>query len=67
VRLRALDDADATAVRFSSVHRFKGLEADAVVLCELAAGAGRLGAVLRYIGGTRAKHWLAVCAYEGGA
>jgi ATP-dependent exoDNAse (exonuclease V) beta subunit len=54
-------------VRFSSVHRFKGLEADAVVLCELAADAGRLGAVLRYIGGTRAKHWLAVCAYEGGA
>ena len=67
VRLRALDDADPTAVRFSSVHRFKGLEADAVVLCELAADAGRLGAVLRYIGGTRAKHWLAVCAYEGGA
>ena len=67
VRLRALDDADPTAVRFSSVHRFKGLEADAVVLCELAADAGRLCAVLRYIGGTRAKHWLAVCAYEGGA
>lgn len=54
----------ARGVRFSSVHRFKGLEADAVVLCEL-RGEGGLGDVVRHIGGTRGKHWLAVVAYGG--
>lgn len=66
LRLVPLDDdpSAARAIRFSSVHRFKGLEADAVVLCELRA-AGGLGDVVRHIGGTRGKHWLAVVAYGG--
>lgn len=68
-RLVAVDDPLAEAdgggaVRFSSVHRFKGLEADAVVLCELRGG-GALGDVVRHVGGTRGKHWLSVCSYGG--
>lgn len=68
VRLVPLDAdrAGARAVRFSSVHRFKGLEADAVVLCELRAAGGQ-GDVVRHVGGTRGKHWLAVAAYADGA
>lgn len=58
------DAAGARDVRFSSVHRFKGLEADAVVLCEL-RGVGGLGDVVRHVGGTRGKHWLGVVAYGG--
>lgn len=68
VRLVAPDDPSAVdpavdAVRFSSVHRFKGLEADAVVLCEVRDGMGALGDVVRHVGGTRAKHWLSVCRF----
>ncbi len=42
-----------------TIHRFKGLEADVVVLVELRADDERLERLL-YIGATRAKHHLVV-------
>ncbi len=44
-----------------TIHRFKGLGKDVVVLCELRPDDERLGLLL-YVGATRAKHHLIVIA-----
>jgi superfamily I DNA/RNA helicase len=44
-----------------TIHRFKGLERDVVVLCELRPDDARVGKLL-YIGASRAKHHLVVIA-----
>lgn len=51
-------------VRFSTIHRFKGLEADVVVLCDVAPGETWSGSRLLHVGASRAKHCLVVIAYE---
>lgn len=53
-------------VRLSTVHRFKGLEREVVVLCDVdpADAAAR---VLMHVGATRARHGLYVLAARDGA
>lgn len=47
-------------VRFASLQRFKGLEADAVILTDVEPGALRSGPTHLYVGATRARHVLVV-------
>lgn len=58
------DDPQPNTVRFSSLHRFKGLEADAVVLCEVRYGAPGCTPINLYVASSRAKHILYECSYE---
>jgi hypothetical protein len=51
----------ANGIVTDSIYRYKGLEADVVVLVELEPADGRLGQLL-YVGGSRAKHHLVVIA-----
>ncbi len=63
-RLRLLeDDPLPNTVRFSSLHRFKGLEADAVILCEVKPGAFDCSPLRLYVASSRAKHLLHEMAY----
>lgn len=50
----------ANQVRFSTVHRFKGLESDVVVLVDVAPGEDWSRKALVHVGASRAKHFLAV-------
>ena len=54
-------------IRFSTIHRFKGLEADVVVLCDVAPGEAWSGPKLLHVGASRAKHYLVEIAYAGKA
>lgn len=47
-------------VRFTSLQRFKGLEADVVILCDVEPGARTSGPTHLYVGASRARHLLAV-------
>jgi hypothetical protein len=47
-------------VRFSSNYRFKGLEADVVILCDVADGSRNTGPKPMHVATSRAKHVLAV-------
>ena len=47
-------------VVFTSLQRFKGLEADFVVLCDVAPGEFTSSPVHLYVGGSRARHGLVV-------
>ena len=48
-------------IAIDTIHRFKGLERDVVVLVELRPDDERLG-ILLYVGASRAKHHLVVIA-----
>jgi hypothetical protein len=48
-------------IAIETIHRFKGLERDVIVLVELRPDDGRLGQLL-YVGASRAKHHLVVIA-----
>ena len=52
-------------VPFCSLSSFKGLDADAVVLCEVTAGSQAATPAHLYIGSSRAKHVLQVLRYRG--
>ena len=47
-------------VRFSTVHRFKGLEAEVAVLCDVDVGEEWSGRIPLHVGCSRARHYLAV-------
>jgi ATP:corrinoid adenosyltransferase len=51
-------------VRFSTLHRFKGLEADVVILCDVKPENEESTAKHLYVGTSRARHMLAVCRYS---
>ena len=53
-----------TDVTFSSLQRFKGLEADAVILCEIGRDTPFDTPTHYYVGASRAKHLLTVLRYE---
>jgi len=55
------------SVRFSSLRKFKGLEADAVILCEIDDGAQAPDPKLLYVGASRARLLLHVMRVGGGA
>jgi len=57
------NDAGSNEVVFSSLHRFKGLEADAVVLCDVANGRSS-GPRFMNVGASRAKHVLKVVRHR---
>ena len=60
-RFRLIDSVvpgAANEVRFSSIHRFKGLEADVVIICDMLDSVGSSQRQISYIGATRAKHML---------
>lgn len=57
---------EANQVRMSTLHRFKGLEADAVILCDVVPGSPYQTPQHLYVGASRAKHVLYVLrAVEG--
>lgn len=51
-------------VRFSTLHRFKGLEADVVILCDVRPGDDESAPMHLYVATSRAKHVLAVARYS---
>jgi hypothetical protein len=58
---RPPENRPRNGILIDSIHRYKGLEADVVVLAELRPDDGRLEQLL-YVGGSRAKHHLVVIA-----
>ncbi len=52
-------------VQFATLQRFKGLEADAVVLCETEKGHPNSSEQHLYVAASRARHVLAVAEYTG--
>ncbi len=55
-----------TDVRFSTLHRFKGLEADVVILCDVPSDAEKKSPRHLYVAMSRPRHLLAVCRYAPG-
>lgn len=55
---------EPNTVGFATLQRFKGLEADAVILCEIAPGEPHSTPSHVYVGASRAKHALVVVRYE---
>jgi superfamily I DNA/RNA helicase len=53
------------AIRYSTLHRFKGLEADVVLLCDFDGNPTTSTRRHLYVGASRAKHRLYVYASEG--
>ena len=51
-------------VGFATLQRFKGLEADAVILCEIAPGEPHATPNRVYVGASRARHALTVRMYR---
>ncbi len=51
-------------VQFTSLHRFKGLEADVVVLCDVEEGSRSSTPRHLYVGGSRARGVLVVVNYD---
>ncbi|TVP59018.1 MAG: hypothetical protein EA349_03720, partial [Halomonadaceae bacterium] len=65
VTLRLMEEAPSTnTVRFSSLHRFKGLEADVVILCEVSPGSISCTNEHLYVGCSRARHKLIELHYD---
>ncbi len=58
------DGSAANSVRFVSVRSFKGLEADAIILCDVKPGAWYCSPTDLYVGTSRARHVLVVLRYE---
>jgi ATP:corrinoid adenosyltransferase len=56
--------SNSTDVTFSSLQRFKGLEADAVILCEIGRDTPFDTPMHYYVGASRAKHLLTVLRYS---
>ncbi len=54
------DRRTADQVRFTSLHRFKGLEADVVILVDVEPGERTSSPTHLYVGASRARHRLAV-------
>lgn len=52
-------------IRFESLHRFKGLEADVVILCDVKPGSEESAPKHLYVATSRARHLLAVFKYDG--
>jgi hypothetical protein len=50
---------------FSSLRRFKGLEADVIILCEINPTARVSSPEDMYVGTSRAKHILGIIRYDG--
>lgn len=55
----------ANQLRFGSLQRFKGLEADAIILCDIRPSDPLCSPKHLYVGTSRAKHILSVLSYEG--
>lgn len=51
-------------VRFSTLHRFKGLEADIVILCDVRPGQDTSASRHLYVATSRARHLLAIVKYR---
>lgn len=50
-------------VRFTSLHKFKGLESDVVILCDIDPGSYSSSPNHLYVGESRARHLLIVARY----
>jgi len=50
-------------IRFVNLFRFKGLEADTVILCDVEPGATNCSPRHLYVGASRARHVLVVASY----
>ena len=57
-------DLKTSKIRYASIHRFKGLEARAVVLTDIERLGSPLERDLFYVGATRATQRLIVLAHE---
>ncbi len=61
------EEREPNHVRFMSLQRFKGLEADVVILVDVEPGKRTSGPMYLYVGASRARHRLAVVVNESGA
>jgi ATP:corrinoid adenosyltransferase len=59
--------SNANEVGYCNLQRFKGLEADAVILCEVDRTSQAATPKHLYVAESRAKHVLVVVEYQGGA
>jgi hypothetical protein len=62
LRFRALSEQGRGAIRHGTVHAFKGLEARAIVLADVADIVGPRARALFYVGATRAQERLVILA-----
>ena len=63
-RLYDLDaGTESPGLTFSTIHAFKGLEADAIIISDLDGGKWSMNAQSLYVAASRAKHLLAICAH----
>lgn len=68
LELVPLEEASApNHVRFASLHRFKGLEADVVLLVDVEPGARNSSPAHLYVAASRARHLLVVLRYASEA
>jgi len=54
----------APGLTFSTIHAFKGLEADAIIIADLNGSPWAMNAQSLYVASSRAKHLLALCVHK---
>jgi len=54
----------AEGITFSTIHAFKGLEADAIIIADLDGSPWAMNSQSLYVAASRAKHLLAICSHE---
>jgi len=59
------DGAVPVGITFSTIHAFKGLEADAIILADLDGSKWAMNSQLLYVAASRARHLLAMFAKPG--
>ena len=58
------EDIKPNSVLISTLHRFKGLESDIAIICDIDRNSERFNPKELYVAASRAKHVLAVVEYE---
>ncbi len=58
-------DLDDGRIRFSTLHRFKGLEADAIIVCDVDGAPPNCDSYHQYVSMSRAKHLLFIVHSDG--
>jgi len=54
----------ASSIAFATIHAFKGLEADAVIIADIDGGGWAMNKQALYVAASRAKHLLAICVHK---
>jgi len=59
-----LPGEEAEGITFATIHAFKGLEADAIIIADLDGSPWAMNPQSLYVAASRAKHLLAICSHE---